>query len=172
MTGAARNTITTLLVQLGTACSAYQDRKLRNLTPRRLELDEIWSFVHAKAKNVPEDHRGEFGYGNVWTYVAIDPDSKLVPSWLVGLHEMPDCAAFVGDLRSRIVGRVQITTDASRDYRGAIDHAFGADVDYAQLIKEYGVEASEDASPTARRYSPNKVTGEEVRVIFGNRDPA
>src|SRR2546425_1221732 len=93
MTGAARNTITTLLVQLGAAASGYQDRTLRGLTMRRVECDEIWSFVHAKAKNVPEDHRGEFGYGDVWTWTAIDADTKLVPSWLVGMHDMADARA-------------------------------------------------------------------------------
>jgi IS1 family transposase len=171
MTGAARNTITTLLVQLGAAASDYQDRTLRNLTVRRVECDEIWSFVHAKARNVPEEHRGEFGYGDVWTWTAIDADTKLVPSWLVGTQDLADAWAFMSDLRSRIVGRVQITTDAGRNYRAVIEQAFGADADYAQLIKEYGVEASEDASPTARRYSPNKVTAQEVRVISGNPEP-
>src|SRR3990170_3196496 len=87
MTGAARNTISTLLVQLGEACSAYQDAVLRNLTPRRIEADEIWSFCYAKAKNVPEDKAGTFGYGDVWTWVAIDPDTKLVPAWLVGTRD-------------------------------------------------------------------------------------
>ena len=103
MTGAARNTITTLLVQLGQACSAYQDRTLRYLTSDRIECDEICSFVHAKAKNVPEDHRGEFGYGDVWTWTAIDPDTKLVPSWLVGSRDAEDARAFIADLRSRLM---------------------------------------------------------------------
>jgi IS1 family transposase len=172
MTGAARNTITTLLVQLGTACAAYQDEALRNLPSTRIECDEIWAFCHAKAKNVPEDHRGEFGYGDVWTWVAIDPDTKLVPSWLVGMRDLPDAMAFIADLRSRLANRVQITTDGHKPYVEAIETAFGRDVDYAQLIKAYGVEPSEDASPTARRYSPNRVTGEEVRVITGDPDPA
>jgi IS1 family transposase len=171
MTGAARNTITTLLVQLGTACSAYQDRKLRNLTARRIECDEIWSFVGMKARNVPEEHRGEYGYGDVWTWTAIDADTKLVSSWLVGMHDMADARAFIFDLRSRITGRVQITTDAMHHYPPVIEKAFGSDVDYAQLIKEYGVEPSWDASPTARRYSPNRVTSQRVRVISGDPDP-
>ncbi|HEV2005673.1 MAG TPA: IS1 family transposase [Candidatus Limnocylindrales bacterium] len=171
MTGAARNTITTLLVQLGTACSGYQDRNLRNLTVRRIECDEIWSFCHAKARNVPVERRGEFGYGDVWTWTAIDADTKLVPSWLVGMHEMADARAFMFDVRSRVVGRIQITTDGMHDYPAVIEQAFGTDADYAQLIKEYGVEASWDASPTARRYSPNKVTSSRVNVISGNPDP-
>jgi IS1 family transposase len=171
MTGNARNTISTLLVQLGAAASDYQDRTLRNLPTTRIECDEIWAFCHAKAKNVPEEHRGEFGYGDVWTWTAIDPVTKLVPSWLVGLREMVDARAFMADLRSRLVGRVQITTDGHSAYAEAIEREFGSDVDYAQLIKEYGVTESEDASPTARRYSPNKVTAQEVRIVAGNPDP-
>ena len=98
MTGAARNTITTLLVELGTACAAYQDRALRNLTSTRIECDEIWAFCYAKAQNVPEEHRGEFGYGDVWTWTAIDPDTKLVPSWLVGQRDGADATLFLADL--------------------------------------------------------------------------
>ena len=171
MTGAARNTITTLLVQLGAATAEYQDRVLRDLTPARIECDEIWSFCYAKAKNVPEQHIGEFGFGDVWTWTAIDPDSKLVPSWLVGGRDEYAAYDFIADLRSRIAGRVQITTDGFRDYPAAIEAIFGADADYAQLVKTYGVEASEDASVTARRYSPNKVTAQEVRVIRGTPNP-
>jgi IS1 family transposase len=172
MTGAARNTITTLLVQLGTACAAYQDRKLRFLTPERIECDEIWAFCYAKARNVPEDKRDQFGYGDVWTWTAIDPDTKLVPSWLVGMRDPADARAFIADLRSRIMTpRVQITTDGHVPYIAAIEAEFGQDADYAMLIKQYGIDDNGAASPTARRYSPNKVTGEEVRVISGNPDP-
>jgi IS1 family transposase len=173
MTGAARNTITTLLVDLGTACAAYQDRKLRFLTPERIECDEIWAFCYAKARNVPEDKRDVFGYGDVWTWTAIDPDTKLVPSWLVGMRDPADARVFIADLRSRIMSpRVQITTDGHQPYVEAIEREFGQDVDYAMLIKQYGIDDNMAASPTARRYSPNKVTGEEVRVISGNPDPA
>jgi len=172
MTGNARNTITTLLVQLGTACAAYQDRTLRNLGSIRIECDEIWAFCYAKAKNVPDERRGEFGYGDVWTYTAIDPDSKLVPSWLVGERDGADARAFIADLGSRLANRVQITTDGHRPYIEAIEAEFGQNVDYAMLIKEYGVEASLDGSPTARRYSPNRVTSETVYVVAGDPDPA
>lgn len=171
MLGFGRNTITRLLVALGKACSEYQDRTLRDLHIERIECDEIWSFVHAKAKNVPEQHAGEFGYGDVWTWTAIDPDSKLVPAWLVGPRDEYTCYDFIADLRSRLAGRVQITTDGFRAYIPAIDAVFGAEADFAQLVKTYGVEASEDASATARRYSPNKVTAQEVRVVFGSPDP-
>lgn len=171
MTGFARNTITSLLVQLGAACSDYQDRTLRNLPSMRIECDEIWAFCYAKAKNVPEQHRGEYGYGDVWTWTAIDPDSKLVPTWLVGMREADDARRFIADLGSRLANRVQITTDGHKPYLEAIEAEFGGDVDYAMLIKEYGVEHSEDASPTARRYSPNKVTGQEARIITGDPNP-
>src|SRR5687767_2939142 len=143
MTGAARNTITTLLVQLGTACAAYQDRKLRFLTTARIECDEIWAFCYAKARNVPEEHRGEYGYGDVWTWTAIDPETKLVPSWLVGMRDPADARAFIADLRSRLMApRVQITTDGHQPYVEAIEAEFGQEVDYAMLIKQYGVEPS------------------------------
>src|SRR5437867_1643159 len=97
MTGAARNTITTLLVQLGTACSAYQDRELRGLSSWRIECDEIWAFCYAKARNVPDEKRDEFGYGDVWTWVALDPDTKLVPTWLVGRRDADDATVFIAD---------------------------------------------------------------------------
>ena len=173
MTGAARNTITTLLVQLGTACAAYQDRKLRFLTSTRIECDEIWSFCYAKAKNVPDEHRGEYGYGDVWTWTAIDRETKLVPSWLVGMRDIDDARVFIADLRSRLMTpRVQITTDGHAPYIAAIEGEFGQDVDYAMLIKTYGIDDNMAASPTARRYSPNKVTSEQVRVVSGDPDPA
>jgi IS1 family transposase len=170
MTGFGRNTITRLLVALGAACSDYQDRVLRNLTPTRIECDEIWSFCYAKAKNVPEQFRGDWGYGDVWTWTAIDPDSKLVASWLVGWRGEEEAVDFLMDLRERLANRIQLTTDGHLAYRGAVERAFGTDVDYAQLIKQYGVENS-DASPTARRYSPNTVTGQEVRIVNGDPDP-
>jgi IS1 family transposase len=171
LTGAARNTITSLLVELGKACAAYQDRKLRYLAIDRIECDEIWSFCYAKAKNVPEERRGEYGYGDVWTWVAIDPETKLVPSWLVGLRDAADANAFMTDLRSRLLGRVQITTDGHAPYREAVEAAFGRDADYAMLVKQYGVEPSLDGSPTARRYSPNRVTSQETFIVAGNPDP-
>ena len=125
MTGAARNTISTLLVQLGNACAAYQDRALRNLTPRRIECDEIWSFCYAKAKNVPEQYRGDWGYGDVWTWTAIDPDTKLVASWLVGWRGEEEAVDFLMDLRSRLANRIQLTTDGHVAYVGAVERAFG-----------------------------------------------
>jgi IS1 family transposase len=162
MTGAARNTITTLLVQLGTACSTYQDRELRGLSSWRIECDEIWAFCYAKARNVPEDKRDDFGFGDVWTWVALDPDTKLVPTWLVGRRDADDATAFIADLKPRLLNRVQITTDGHRPYIDAIERAFGKEVDYAMLVKEYGQDPSEE-----RRFSPPVVLSESIRVIQG-----
>jgi len=170
ITGAARNTITTLLVQLARACTEHQDRTLRNLRCSVIECDEIWAFCYAKAKNVPEEHRGQFGYGDVWTWVAICADTKLVPTWLVGMRDELDGEIFLRDLASRLAGRIQLTTDGHVVYRDAVERSFGSDVDYAQLIKEYGIEASEDGNSTARRYSPNTVTSQEVRIVNGTPD--
>jgi len=171
ITGFGRNTINRLLLALGKATSEYQDRTLRNLPSTRIECDEIWSFCYAKAKNVPEEHVGELGYGDLWTWTAIDPDSKLVASWLVGWRGEMEAVDFLTDLHSRLANRIQLTTDGHVAYAGAVEYVFGSNVDYAQLIKQYGVEHSEDASPTARRYSPNTVTGQEVRILNGDPNP-
>jgi len=162
MTGFARNTISTLLVQVGTAASAYQDQMLRNLTPRRIECDEIWSFVGMKAKTVPEERRGEHGIGDVWTWVALDPDTKLVPTWLVGSREPDDCLVFMTDLAARVPLEIQITTDGHPGYVAAIDQAFEGQADYAQLIKDYGNDPTEE-----RRFSPPVVLSERVRIVSG-----
>jgi len=172
MTGFAKNTITKLLLDLGRVCAAYQDRHVVNITADRIECDEIWAYVGMKARTVPEDRRGEFGVGDVWTWTALDPDSKLMVTWLVGSRDPQDANAFIADLAKRLPARVQITTDGHKPYIAAIEAAFGADVDYAQLIKEYGIDDNGAGSPTARRYSPNKVTGEEVRIVAGDPDPA
>jgi IS1 family transposase len=171
MTGAAKNTVVKLLADLGAAANRYQDEHLRKLSCERIQADELWAFCYAKAKNVPEEHRGEYGYGDVWTWTALDPDSKLMVTWLVGWRGEPEAVDFLMDLRSRLANRIQLTTDGHIAYRGAVERVFGRDVDYAQLIKQYGVEDSEDASPTARRYSPNTVTSQEVRIINGEPDP-
>lgn len=171
LTGAAKNTVVKLLADLGNAVSRYQDKHLRNLTCERIQADEIWAFCYAKAKNVPEKHRGEFGYGDVWTWTALCPDTKLMVTWRVGWRDEDAAHDFIADLGSRLANRVQITTDGHIPYIAAIEDAFGADVDYAQLIKQFGVDTSEDASPTARRYSPNVVTSQETRIINGDPDP-
>lgn len=171
MTGFAKNTITKLLVELGAVCSAYQDEHLRGLRCQRVQADEIWSFCYAKAKNVPEEHEGQFGYGDVWTWTAIDADTKLVVSWLVSDRSGEAAVSFMRDVASRLAGRVQLTTDGHKPYLEAVDDAFGSEIDYAVLMKLYGAPETADASPTARRYSPNECTGIEIRTIQGNPDP-
>ncbi len=166
ITGFAKNTITKLLVDLGRACAAYQNDALRNLPATRIECDEIWSFVGMKAKNVPEERQDESGIGDAWTWTALDPDTKLMCSWLVG-DRAPEAANwFIADLASRLANRVQITTDGFRPYVEAIERAFGSDVDYAMLIKEYGSDPTEE-----RRFSPPVVLSEQVRVMQGSPDP-
>lgn len=168
VTGVAKNTIAKLLVDLGDACSDYQDRTLRNLPCKRIECDEIWSFCYAKAKNVPIKYEDEWGYGDVWTWTAIDAETKLVPSWLVGARNNRDCYTFLADLRSRLrPGRIQLTTDGLASYLAVIEPLFGADrVDYAQLIKIYEGDAENE-----RRYSPATCTGIEKRTVTGTPDP-
>jgi IS1 family transposase len=170
ITGAAKNTVTKLLVELGEACAAYQDRELRNLPCRVIECDEIWSYCYSKAKNVPEEHRGTFGYGDVWTWTAICAETKLVPSWLVGERAMPDAEAFMMDLAGRLAPeRVQITTDGLSLYPGAIDLAFGDSADHAMLQKAYGPDLA--APGEHRRYSPPVCTGTQTRIISGQPNP-
>lgn len=172
ITGFAQNTIMKLLRDLGTACAEYQDRTLRNLPTVSVECDEVWSFCHAKERNVPDEKKGQFGYGDVWTWTAIDQDSRLLISWLVGTREVDDALAFALDLRSRLANRVQITTDGHLGYLSAIERAFGSDVDYAMLIKQYGKDTAESKEVSqARKYSPNTVTSQEIRVVTGNPDP-
>ena len=127
--GVSINTVTKLLVDMGEAASLYQDEHLRGLYSRRVECDEIWSFCYSKKSNVPEEHRGEFGYGDVWTWAALDADSKLAITWLVGERGGDDARSFMIDLAERLNQRVQITTDGHRAYLDAVEIAFGANVD-------------------------------------------
>lgn len=166
MTGVARNTVTKLLVDLARACAAYSDEHLMNLPCRRLQIDEIWEFVYAKAKNVPADKKGVFGYGDVWTFVAIDADTKLVPSWLVGSRDIGSATELMQDLSGRLVSRVQITTDGLKAYLSAVEDTFGGAVDYAMLNKIY---ANTPGGET--RYSPAECVGCEKKAISGSPDP-
>ena len=167
ITDTAINTVVKLLKDVGDACAKYQDIHLRNLPCRRIQCDEIWSFCYAKQKNVPEEKQGRFGYGDVWTWTAIDADTKLVPSWLVGLRDAAYAYEFMKDLNSRLANRVQITTDGHKVYLWAIEDAFGSEVDYAMLVKLYGKEPETEA-----RYSPAKCIAAEPHIIHGNPDPA
>jgi IS1 family transposase len=166
-TGVAKNTIAKLLVNLGEACSAYMNEYLRDLPCTVIECDEIWSFCYAKAKNVPPEHEGEWGYGDVWTWVAIDADTKLVPTYYIGRRDAADAYRFMTDLAGRLTHRVQISTDAHKPYLRAVEGAFGADVDYATIKKIYGNPTAEEQ----RRYSPATCTGIERNVITGDPDP-
>ena len=165
MTGVAKNTIVKLLADLGEACLKYQDTAFQNLNCRRLQCDEIWSFVYAKEKNVPVEKQGVFGIGDVWTWVAIDADSKLVPCWHHGRRDAIAAHQFINDLASRLKNRVQLTTDGHRPYLQAIEGAFGCEIDYAMLIKLYG------NPPDDRRYSPGDCISCEPKAITGNPDP-
>jgi IS1 family transposase len=168
MTGAAKNTVTSLLVDLGAACAEYQDRTLRDLPCKTIEADEIWNYCYAKAKNVPEEHKGTFGYGDVWTWVALDADSKLAVTWLVGERNLNDCWTFVEDLKGRVPGRVQLSTDAHQTYVGVVGLVFKqGEVDWAQLVKRYKTQAVGQG-----RYSPPVCVGTTQKVRYGDPDPA
>jgi len=169
MTGVAKNTIVKLLAHLGTACKAYQDEHLRNLKCRLIQCDEIWSFCYCKEKTLPDEKRGTLGVGDVWTWVAIDASSKLAVNWLVGKRSAEFAEAFINDLSTRLAHRIQLTTDGHRAYLTAVEGAFGADIDYAMLIKLYGSE--EIGEGDERKYSPPKCIGCEKETIIGNPNP-
>jgi hypothetical protein len=152
MTGVAKNTVTKLLVDMGMACADYQDKALRNLPCQRVQCDEIWQFCYAKEKNLREELRGKFGYGDVWTWTAVCQDTKIVPCWHVGGRGARSAHIFMHDLASRLANRIQLTTDGHRVYLEAVESAFGSEVDYAMLVKIYG----HDSEPETR-YSPRDV---------------
>ena len=167
ITGAAKNTVTKLLVDIGEACKEYQDKALRDLPCKHIQCDEIWSFCYSKEKNVPEDLRGIFGYGDVWTWTALCADTKLVPSWLVANRSAEAANVFINDLSSRLANRVQLTTDGHRPYLEAVESAFGDDIDYAMLIKIYGNGEAQSKDNAAIRYSPAECTDTKQRPITG-----
>jgi IS1 family transposase len=161
------NTVTKLLVDVGAACERFQDETLRDLKCKRIQCDEIWSFVYAKQKNVPEAMKGTWGVGDVWTWVAMDSDSKLVPTWGVGRRDGATAQAFIADLAERLSTRVQLTTDGHKVYLEAVEGAFGSAIDYAMLIKTY--EGDSGRGPETR-YSPAKCTGAVKQRITGDPD--
>ena len=166
MTGVAKNTIVKLLVDLGAACAKYQDQHLRNLKCRRIECDEIWSFVYAKQKNVELAKNAPESAGDVWTWTALDADSKLVPSWLIGTRDLGTAYTFMHDLADRLSSRVQLTTDGHRPYLEAVESAFGEDIDFAQLVKVYGSDPEAE-----KRYSPAKCLGCNMKTVTGTPNP-
>jgi len=164
VTGAAKNTVVKLLLDLGAACSEYQDGALQNFTCKRVEVDEIWAFVGAKQKNVKAHHPEE--WGDAWTWVALDADTKLVPSWLVGPRNTSSAVTLMRDLASRLAHRIQLTTDGYRPYMVAVPDAFGEEIDFATLHKLYG----NDPTLTEKRYSPASCIGTERHIITGEPD--
>jgi IS1 family transposase len=165
MTGVAKDTVLKLLAKVGQACAEYQDKAFRNLACKRIQCDEIWSFCYAKDKNVPEELRGKFGYGDVWTWTALCAETKLVPCWLVGGRSARYANSFIADLASRLASRVQLTTDGHRVYLDAVERAFGSEIDYAMLVKLYGNDATPDT-----RYSPAQCIGAVATSIIGRPD--
>jgi IS1 family transposase len=167
ITGVARMTVEKLLRDLGEACARYQDEHLRNLRCRRVQCDEIWSFVYAKQGNVTKDIADRHpDAGDIWTWTALDADSKLIVSWFIGARDGNAAYTFMQDVASRLRGRVQLTTDGHTPYLAAVEDAFGIDIDYAMLQKIYG-----SAPETERRYSPAVCLGAIARPIIGNPNP-
>jgi IS1 family transposase len=168
ITDTAINAVVKLLVDVGKACAEYQNQTLRNLKCKRLQCDEIWSFCYAKEKNVPEDKKAQIGYGDVWTWTGICAESKLVPAWLIGVRTVGTASVFMEDLASRFSHRVQLTTDGHKAYLEAVEGAFGADIDYAMLIKIYGESMEQKVE---KQYSPAEYTSSKIKVVAGNPDP-
>jgi IS1 family transposase len=153
-----------VLVEVGMVCADYQDRVFRNLQTKRLELDEMWAWIYCKQKNRTEEIAKKHpDSGDVWLWVAVDADTKLVPSWMLGQRDTATATAFVSDLASRLRNRVQITTDGHRPYLEAVETAFGSEVDYSILQKIYGSPMENET-----RYSPAKCIGIDVRQVSGN----
>lgn len=160
------NTVLKFVGDMGRACAKHQDRALRDIPSKRVQVDEIWSFCGCKQKNVPNQRRGEFGIGDVWTWVALDADNKLAISWLVGNRDGASAIAFAKDIASRVRNRVQLTSDGHSPYLWAIEEAFGADIDFAMLVKVYG-----ESPESEKRYSPAVCLAAKPSVITGNPDP-
>lgn len=160
------NTVLKLVPKIGKACAEFQSENLNNLPCKRIQCDEIWNFVYSKEKNVPQEKKGTFGVGDVYTWIAMCADTKIVPAFLVGKRGAEYASVFIADLAKRLKNRVQLTTDGHHAYLDAIEDSFGGDIDYAMLVKLYGNTTKEDQ----RRYSPVECTGTEIKPISGNPD--
>lgn len=165
MTGISKPTILKLLKDVGEACAAFENKALRNLPCKRIQSDEIHNFCYAREKNVPADKKGVFGYGDVWTWTAIDADTKLLCAWMIGDRSAVTAHAFMQDLAGRLASRVQLTTDGHRAYLEAVESAFGNDIDYAMLVKMYG-----NDSENGSGYSPAECIGCRMVEITGKPD--
>jgi IS1 family transposase len=165
------NTVTKLLVDAGEACASFHYDHVKGLTSKRVQCDEIWSFCHSKAANTPAA-RTRIGHGDVWTWTAIDAETKVIISWMIGDRSAETAKLFMEDVAARVAGRVQLTTDGHKPYLVAVAHAFGEDIDYAMLVKLYGSSGDGPRGSTERRYSPATVIGTKRDPISGNPDPA
>jgi len=165
ITGVAKNTVAKLLVELGAACTVYMDGAMQNLPCVKIQCDEIWSFVYAKEKNVTADIADKQVAGSVWTWTAIDADTKLIPCWLIGKRDAGCAIEFMQDLAGRLSNRVQLTTDGLKVYMNAVIDAFAGEIDYAILHKVYGADR-----PDAARYSPAVCIGCEKAAMIGDPD--
>ena len=166
LTDVSINTVTKLLVDAGEVCARFHDEHVRKVKARRVQVDEIWSFTYAKQKNVETAKAAPEGAGDTWTWTGLDADSKLIVSWLVGPRDAGSAYTFVEDLASRLAGRIQVTSDGLRLYLDAVEAAFGADVDYSQLVKLYG-----SAVENETRYSPATCLGCVAKSVTGDPDP-
>jgi IS1 family transposase len=154
------NTVTKLLVDAGTACAAYHDANVKGIKSKRIQCDEIWSFCCAKDKNIPEDRQDTFGYDDVWTFTAIDADTKKVPTWHVGSRDLENATLFLNDLASRLSNSVQLTTDGHKMYLDAVESALGPKIDFSQLVKIY--EKNEDKG---KKYSrAERIDSEKIKI--------
>jgi IS1 family transposase len=167
MTGVHRDTIMRLGVRVGEGCKKIMDTKLRGLNCKNVEVDEIWGFVGAKRKNA----NAARAYGDVWTFIALDVDSKLIPSFIVGKRDAYHAKAFMDDLASRVANRMQISSDALAAYPDAIERGFGSEIDYGQIVKTYSVtQLGKAGTPAAVRYSPAEVVKVEKKIVVGMPD--
>ena len=164
------NTVAKLLIDAGMVCAELHDELVQGVTARHVQCDEIWAFTYAKQKNIATAKAAPTEAGDTWTWTALDSDSKLIVSWLVGGRDGENAIAFMDDLRSRLANRVQLTTDGHKAYLEAVEGAFGGDVDYAQLIKLYGEPTGQKGHE--RKYSPSECTGTKKRRVEGSPDPA
>jgi IS1 family transposase len=162
MTNHSKGAVLKLLVEVGNACIKFHDERVKNIHSKRIQCDEIWSFCYSKQKNIPAAMQGIFGYGDVWTWTAIDAETKLCVSWMVGHRDGDSAHLFIQDLADRLANRVQLTTDGLKAYLEAVEGAFGCDIDYALLVKLYG------SSQEETRYSPAQCLGTRIEAISGN----
>ena len=169
LTGKSINTVTKLLVDVGTACAIYQNETLRNLNCKRIQADEIWSFCYSKEKTVAPENQSVLGYGDVYTWTALDPDTKLMVSFLVGRRDYAYAEAFVDDLAGRLANRIQLSTDGNKAYLNTVEKAFGGLIDFAQIVKIFNHSNESDGQ---RRYSPAKYISSEKQIISGKPDMA